>query len=162
MLYRLLADTVLLLHLGFILFVVAGGLLVLRRRGVAWLHLPAAAWGALIQFAGWTCPLTPLENRLRALGGQAGYSGGFVEHYLLAVIYPEGLTRGTQLLLGALVLAVTLGVYGFLVWRAARGGPAERARRGSAPGRTARAAGPPAARAPLRGTPAPATARTQS
>jgi hypothetical protein len=109
--HRFLADAVLVLHLAFILFVVLGGLLVLRRPKLAWLHLPAVAWGALIEFAGWICPLTPLENRLRARGGEAGYSGGFIEHYLTALIYPGGLTRNFQLLLGALVIAINVAVY---------------------------------------------------
>jgi hypothetical protein len=127
-LYRVLADSVLLLHFGFVAFVVLGGLLALRWRPALWLHLPAACWGVLVQLAGWTCPLTPLENHLRHQGGQAGYSGGFVEHYLLSVLYPTGLTRGTQLVLGAGVLVLTLGVYGYMVARS-RG---ERSLRGAA------------------------------
>jgi hypothetical protein len=111
MIYRLLADVVLVVHLAFVLFAVGGGLLVLRRRAVAWLHLPAAAWAALISFAGWICPLTPLENALRRMGGEAGYAGGFVEHYLLSVLYPDGLTRGVQVALGAAVLVLNLVVY---------------------------------------------------
>lgn len=116
MLYRALADGVLLLHLGFVLFVALGGLLVLRWPAVAWAHLPAAAWGAWISFANWVCPLTPLENRLRARGGEAGYEGGFLEHYLLRILYPEGLTRGAQIALGVLVIAVNALVY-WRVWR---------------------------------------------
>lgn len=112
-----LADLVVLLHLAFILFVMLGGLLVLRRRRLMWLHLPVVAWGAAIEFVGWVCPLTPLENRLRAAAGEAGYSGGFVEHYLIPLIYPEGLTRELQWLLGALVLLVNALVY----WRVLRG-----------------------------------------
>jgi len=111
MFYRLLADSVLAVHLGFVLFVLLGGLLVLRRRQVAWLHLPAAAWGVVVQLTGWLCPLTPLENHLRQLGGQAGYPGGFVEHYLLSVLYPAGLTREIQIMLGTLVLVLNLLVY---------------------------------------------------
>jgi hypothetical protein len=121
MVYRFLADSVLLVHFGFVVFAVLGGLLVLRWRPVVWLHVPAAVWAVLIQFGGWTCPLTPLENHLRRLGGQAGYSGGFVEHYLLSILYPAGLTRGIQLVLGSLVLVTTLGVYGYLAVRS-RGG----------------------------------------
>jgi hypothetical protein len=109
--YRLLADLVLLFHLGFILFVVLGGLLALRWRQVAWLHVPAALWGVYIQFTGAICPLTPLENGLRRMGGQAGYSGGFVEHYLLSIIYPAGLTRDVQMVLGVVVLSVTAAIY---------------------------------------------------
>jgi len=109
--YGLLADLVLLVHLVFVLFVVLGGLLVLRWPRMAWLHLPAALWGAGIEFAGGICPLTPLENRLRHLGGEAGYSGGFIDHYVTALIYPHGLTRGVQLALGVLVVLVTVILY---------------------------------------------------
>ncbi|SME98668.1 DUF2784 domain-containing protein [Pseudogulbenkiania subflava] len=123
MIYRLLADAVLLLHLGFIVFALLGGLLVCRRRGWLWWHLPAAAWAMAIELSGGICPLTPLENRLRALGGAAGYPGGFVEHYLLALIYPEALTRALQLVLAGLVLAVNLAVYGYVIRRWRRGQP---------------------------------------
>jgi hypothetical protein len=109
--FRILADAVLVLHLAFIAFVMLGGLLVLRAPRLAWLHLPAVAWGAGIAFLGGICPLTPLENRLRALGGEGGYGGGFIEQYLTALIYPSGLTRGVQAALGALVVAVNLAVY---------------------------------------------------
>ncbi|AEI78837.1 hypothetical protein CNE_1c35440 [Cupriavidus necator N-1] len=114
-----LADLVVIVHGLFILFVVAGGLLVLRWPRVAWLHLPAAAWGVLIEWSGWICPLTPLENTLRQAAGQAGYSGGFVERYLLPLIYPAGLTPAVQLWLGAVVLAVNVAVY-VLWWRRRR------------------------------------------
>lgn len=117
MIYRVLADFVLSLHLGFVLFVVLGGLLAMRWPRIAWIHVPAAVWGVLIEYTGWVCPLTPLENWLRWRGGEAGYSGGFVEHYLLPTLYPEGLTRGTQLLLGSLVLAVNVAAYGALLLR---------------------------------------------
>jgi len=113
---RVLADLVVVLHLAFVAFVVLGGLLVLRWPRLAWLHVPAAVWGTLIEFAGWVCPLTPLENRLRYLGGEAGYEGGFVERYLLGVLYPEGLTPEAQLALGMLVLVVNGAVYARL-WR---------------------------------------------
>ena len=116
MLYRLLADLVVLVHSGFVLFVVLGGLLVLRWPRAAWVHLPAALWGAGIEFLGGICPLTPLENHLRRLGGEAGYTGGFVEHYVLPVLYPEGLTRGVQLVLGAFVLVLNIVVYA-IAWR---------------------------------------------
>lgn len=117
MAYRWLADLVLLVHFAFILFVLFGGLLVLRRPRLAWLHLPAAAWGALIEFAGWICPLTPLEVTLRRAGGEAGYRVGFIERYLTAAMYPEGLTRGTQLMLGVVVVAINAGVYWLLFRR---------------------------------------------
>jgi hypothetical protein len=119
--YRLLADAVLVVHLAFVLFVVLGGLLVLRWPRIVWVHLPAVAWGALIELAGWICPLTPLENHWRRLGGEAGYQGGFVETYVLAALYPEGLTREVQVVLGLLVLAVNGVVYA-LWWRRRRRG----------------------------------------
>ena len=111
MLSRVLADAVLLFHLAFVLFVVLGGLLVLRRPKLAWLHLPCAAWGVLIEFAGWICPLTPLEVSLRMRGGEAGYAGDFVGHYVTSVLYPAGLTRGAQALLGAFALLLNVAVY---------------------------------------------------
>lgn len=117
MIHRLLADAVVVLHFGFILFVAAGGLLVLRWPRLMWLHLPAAGWGSLIEFFGWICPLTPLENRLRVLGGEAGYPGGFIETYLTPAIYPEGLTYRHQVLLGIAVVAVNSLFYGILARR---------------------------------------------
>jgi hypothetical protein len=120
--HRLLADAVLVLHLGFILFVILGGFLVLRRPRLAWLHAPVFLWGAAIEFGGWICPLTPLEKWLRELGGEGAYAGGFIEHYLTALIYPEGLTRNLQLLIGAGVLAINAAIY-LRLWqrRRARG-----------------------------------------
>jgi hypothetical protein len=115
--YRILADLVVGVHALFVVFVVAGGLLVLRWPWVAAAHLPAAVWGTLIELRGWICPLTPLENSLRASAGQAGYAGGFIEHYLLPVLYPAGLTGGIQLVLGALVIAVNTVVYAMLLRR---------------------------------------------
>lgn len=117
MAYHILADLVVGLHALFVAFVLVGGLLVLRWSWVAVLHLPAAIWGALIEFKGWICPLTPLENSLRAAAGEAGYQGGFIEHYLLPVLYPAGLTREVQLVLGSVVIAVNLVVYGLLLAR---------------------------------------------
>ncbi len=119
MFHRLAADAVLLLHLAFIVFVVAGGLLALRWRWAPLLHLPAAAWGAFVELSGRICPLTPLENALRLQAGQAGYEGSFIEHYLLALIYPAGLTHGIQFVLAALVLGVNIAVYAW-VWRRRR------------------------------------------
>lgn len=115
MLFRWLADLVVGLHLFFVAFVVLGGLLALRWPRVAWIHLPAALWGVAIEYAGWICPLTPLENRLRLLAGEAGYPGGFIEHYLLPALYPAGLARPTQWVLGTLVLAINLAIYGWLL-----------------------------------------------
>jgi hypothetical protein len=120
MLYRILADLVVGVHALFVAFVVVGGLLVLRWPRVALLHLPAAVWGALIEFQGGVCPLTPLENSLRATAGQAGYQGGFIEHYLLPALYPAGLTRGVQLVLGSAVVVVNLLVYGISLVRMRR------------------------------------------
>ena len=122
MAYRILADLVVGVHALFVVFVVAGGLLALRWPWVAAAHLPAAVWGALIEFRGWICPLTPLEKSLRASAGQAGYEGGFIEHYLLPVLYPPGLTRGVQLVLGSLVILVNLVIYGALLRRRTLGG----------------------------------------
>jgi hypothetical protein len=115
MAYRVLADTVLVIHLGFILFVVAGGFLVRWKGGIAWAHLPAVAWGALIEFMGWICPLTPLEIWARSRAGETGYAGGFIEHYLLPLVYPRALTHEVQIALGALVLIVNFVVYGWIV-----------------------------------------------
>lgn len=120
MLVRLAADVVVVAHLAFILFVVLGGFAVLRRPRLAWLHLPAAAWAALLEFRGLICPLTPLENALRHAAGEAGYSGGFIEHYLLPLIYPAGLTRETGFVLGLGVVAVNAALYGRLLWRRVR------------------------------------------
>ena len=111
MFYHLLADGVLLLHLAFILFVVLGGFLVWRLPRLAWLHLPCAAWGAFVEFAGWDCPLTPLENHLRQMSGAAGYLGGFVEHYLSSLIYPVALSRELQFALGLGVVGINVVAY---------------------------------------------------
>jgi hypothetical protein len=118
MLYRILADLVVILHLAFVLFVVLGSLLALRWRRCAWIHIPAALWGAFIEFAGWVCPLTPLENWFREKGGASGYSPSFIEHYLVSLLYPTSLTRELQIALGLFALVVNLGVYGWL-WRKA-------------------------------------------
>lgn len=118
--WRLLADAVVVFHLLFVAFAVAGGLLALRWRRLPWLHLPVLGWAALVEFTGWTCPLTPLENHLRAASGAAGYAGGFVEHYLLPVLYPAALTRDAQWLLGAGLLAFNAVVYAAVWWRAIR------------------------------------------
>jgi uncharacterized membrane protein YhhN len=115
--WRVLADAVLIGHLAFVLFVVGGGALVLRWPRLAWLHLPAAAWGVAIEFGGWICPLTPLENHLRQLAGQAAYEGDFIARYLLAVLYPQGLTREIQWLLGSAVLVINAVVYAIWLQR---------------------------------------------
>lgn len=120
MIYRALADLVLVVHLAFVVFVVLGGFLVLRWRWVALVHVPTAIWGVLIEYAGWICPLTPLENFLRQRGGQPGYSGSFIEHYILPVLYPSALTRTTQIVLGSLALLVNLIAYGLVIARRKR------------------------------------------
>lgn|SRR5690606_21029622 len=117
MLYALLADLVLLLHLAFVSFALAGVVVVVRWPKLAWLHIPAMLWAIWIEWSGGICPLTPLENQLRHAAGQAGYSGGFVEHYLTALLYPAGLTRELQWWLGGIVLLVNLAGYGWLLLR---------------------------------------------
>jgi hypothetical protein len=120
MLYRLSADLVLIVHLAFVLFVALGGLLVLRRPPLMWLHLPAVAWGMLIEFLGLVCPLTPLETRLRELGGGSGYEGDFIGHYIMAAIYPSGLTRGIQVALGFGALLLNMAIYSYWLFRKMR------------------------------------------
>jgi hypothetical protein len=120
MAFRLLADATVVLHLAFVLFVVLGGLLVARRPRFAWVHLPAAAWGAWVEFAGWVCPLTPLEHWLREQGGHAAYASSFIEHYLLPFLYPASLSRELQWVLGGLVLLVNVAVYSVVIRRRAR------------------------------------------
>jgi len=117
MLYRVAADGVLALHLAFVLFALLGGFLVLRRVGLAWLHLPAVAWAAFVEFSGRICPLTPLEGTLRQAAGDAGYAGDFLEHYLLAMRYPEGLTHDVQIILGATVVIVNVAIYALILRR---------------------------------------------
>ncbi len=116
MIYRSLADLVLVLHLAFIVFVVAGGLLALRWRRAPFVHLPAALWGVFVEVSGRACPLTPLENALRRAAGASGYSGGFIEHYLVPTIYPATLSQPVQLLLAGLVVLTNALVYS-VVWR---------------------------------------------
>jgi len=116
-LVSLAADLVASLHFAFVVFVVSGGLLVLRWPRLAWLHLPAVAWGASIELLGWICPLTPLENRLRHEAGLAGYEGGFVEHYLLPLLYPASLSRSVQVILGLSVLLINAVLYGSILRR---------------------------------------------
>lgn len=117
MFWRIAADALVLLHLGFILFVLLGGLLLLRWPRLLCLHLPAVAWGIVVECLHLGCPLTPWENHLRRRAGQAGYEGGFIEHYLIPLIYPAGLTPQIQLWLGSIVLLVNLSVYACLIWR---------------------------------------------
>lgn len=124
MAFRFFADAVVAFHLAFILFVIAGGLLVASYPRVAYVHLPAVAWVAWLEFSGAICPLTPLENALRASAGEAGYAGGFIDHYLLPVIYPAGLTPQVQTMLGVAVIGLNAGAYAWL-WRRRRAAPSE-------------------------------------
>lgn len=120
MIYRSLADFVVLVHGAFVVFVVLGGFLALWNLRWAWVHLPAAIWGAWVEFAGRICPLTPLENHFRGLAGERGYAGGFIEHYIMPLLYPVGLTRDRQFLFGGIVVAVNLLAYGVAAARAYR------------------------------------------
>lgn len=119
MIWSLLADVVLALHTAFVVFVVAGGLLVLRWPEVAWAHVPCAAWGALVELMGWVCPLTPLEIRLRRMAGESAYEEGFLAHYFEPILYPSGLTREVQLWLGVGVIVLNVAIYA-VVWRQRR------------------------------------------
>ena len=117
MLERIAADAVLLVHFAFVAFVVLGGLLLLRWPALAWIHLPAVAWAAIVELAGWVCPLTPLEVTLRQAAGVSGYSGDFLEHYIVALLYPEGLTRTLQVSLGAFVILINVFLYSVVLRR---------------------------------------------
>lgn len=111
MTYQFAAAAVALIHLAFIVFVLLGGLLLLKWPRLAWIHVPAAVWGVLIEFFGWWCPLTKWENYFLREAGRAGYDSGFVAHYIMPLIYPAGLTRGTEIAIGILVLIVNVSIY---------------------------------------------------
>ena len=111
MIYLMLADLLVVVHLLFIIFVILGGLLLMLRGSLVFVHLPAVIWAALISFKGWICPLTPLENYLRGVAGTAGYEQGFVEYYLIPIIYPNNLTSNIQIMLGIFVVLINLGIY---------------------------------------------------
>jgi len=115
--YSFLADLVVVIHFLFILFVMGGGLLVLHKRSWAWIHLPAALWGAVVEFTGWICPLTPLENWLRRQGGGPAYTSDFIDRYVVSLIYPSSLTRFQQLALGLGVIVINGAIYGWIAWR---------------------------------------------
>jgi hypothetical protein len=117
MIYRLLADLILLSHCAFVAFAMLGGLLALRYPHVLWLHLPAFLWSVYVQWANRICPLTPLENYLRLLGGEAGYAGGFIEHYVLEVLYPDNLTLTLRYALGVVLIAMNFAVYACVIFR---------------------------------------------
>jgi hypothetical protein len=114
----LVADALVIVHLAFVAFVAAGGFLVIRRPRLAWLHVPAALWGAWVEFTATVCPLTPLENAFRQRAGEIGYEGGFIEHYLMPVLYPAGLTPGQQRWIGGLVVAINVVAYALAIRRA--------------------------------------------
>ncbi len=113
----IIADLIMILHFGFIIFVVVGGLAVARWSWIAFLHLPAVVWGVLIELLNWTCPLTPLEASYRYAAGQAGFGDGFIEHYLMPLIYPSGLTRSVQFTIAAVVLGANVFVYTLVIRR---------------------------------------------
>ncbi len=117
MVYQALADVIVLVHLGFVVFAALGGFLVLRWTRCAWIHIPSVAWAAWIEFAGWICPLTPLENWLREKAGEVDYSGGFIEHYIIPLLYPTALTRELQITLGILVLVINFAIYAWVIHR---------------------------------------------
>jgi len=119
MIYRVLAELVLVVHFAFIAFALFGGFLVIRWPRVVFVHVPCLAWGVFIELSGNICPLTPWENDLRRMAGDAGYTGGFIEHYLTSIIYPEGLTPSAQLVLAGILLATNAIAYA-LVWRRRR------------------------------------------
>jgi len=120
MIYALAADALTLFHFLFICFVVFGGLLVAKWRWLALLHIPAAGWGAIIEFQGWICPLTPLEQQLREAAGQAGYNAGFIEHYLMPLVYPKGLDYDMQVVLGTFVIVINAVIYGGIAFYISR------------------------------------------
>ena len=111
-----LADFVLVIHTLFIVFVVFGGLIVLKWHRIIWFHIPCVIWGALIEFFGWVCPLTYLENYFRELANATNYESSFIQHYLLPIIYPPGLTTDIQILLGSAVIVINLFIY-YIIWR---------------------------------------------
>ena len=115
--YHIAADLIVVLHFLFVFYVVLGGLGGLWRPKLLRLHLPALIWGVVIEFTGWICPLTPLENLLRQKGGGIGYTGGFVEQFIIPILYPAGLTRNVQILLGSAVIIINLIIYGMIVRR---------------------------------------------
>jgi len=121
MLAKVSADLLVAVHFAFIVFVVLGGFLVLKWKKVAILHIPCVLWGVLIEFSGWICPLTPLERYFREAAGGKAYSGGFIDHYIMPLIYPTGLTRGMQISLGISVVVVNLLVYGLVIFRKKNG-----------------------------------------
>ena len=117
MFYLWLADLVVIIHLSFVAFVIAGGLLALKWRQFAYIHIPAVGWAVVVEIMGWVCPLTPVEIWLRENAGEKGYTTGFIEHYILPVLYPAELTRTVQLILGILLLSLNVAIYSWIVFR---------------------------------------------
>jgi hypothetical protein len=115
MVYRGLSDFIVLIHFGFVFFSVIGGFLVFKWKRIIWIHLPAVFWVIWIEVTGWICPLTPLENWFRLKSGTTGYQTGFIEHYILSLLYPDKLTRSFQIVLGISVLVVNMGIYGWML-----------------------------------------------
>ncbi len=120
MIYSILADALLVIHLIFIIFVLLGGILIIKWRWVVYLHLPTAAWGILVEFNHWICPLTPWENALRRAAGDISYETSFIEHYLLPLIYPSNLTNELQIILGSLIIIINLMIYSGLLLKIKR------------------------------------------
>ena len=120
MLSSLVADAVLLLHMAFVIFVICGGLLVANRPWIAWLHIPMVLWSSIVNLLGWICPLTPLENLYRSAAGEEGYEGGFIEHYLAPIIYPEGLSYEMGVAIGAFVFIWNITIYSVIYFRRKR------------------------------------------
>ena len=116
MLYHYLADVIVIIHFVFIIFVIFGAFLLIRWRWIIWMHLPAAMWGVFIEFSGWICPLTPLENKLRKISGLDSYDISFVEHYIIPLIYPTDLTREVQILFGVVVVTVNMLIYWYVIF----------------------------------------------
>jgi len=120
MFYRVLADITVIIHFLFILFVITGALLALRWKKIILLHIPAVIWGAVVEYTGWICPLTPWENRFRTLAGEAVYRGDFIGNYILPVIYPGDLTRDMQIVLGTTVIFINVLLYGTIIYRSVK------------------------------------------
>ena len=117
MIYHVTANLLVMIHLAFIVFVIAGAFIVLKWPWVTLLHIPAVIWGAIVELKGWICVLTPWENNLRHLAGQEGYSGGFIEHYIVSLIYPAELTHDAQIVMGLIVITINLCIYSFIAYR---------------------------------------------
>ncbi len=122
LLSRIAAEGIVVVHLIFILFVILGGLALFKWPWMIWVHVPAAVWGGLVELVGAPCPLTPLENHLRQSGNAEAYSGGFIDHYIMPIVYPPGLTRQTQVVLGVLILAVNFAIYFKFLTRKSKAG----------------------------------------